>query len=125
MLSVDLLIITLFTNAAVELLRHDVRLQDLRVRWNTTGTRLTSRVLRCGFCSSFWAAALAVCLVGPKVAFPQHRVTLIPYLLAAIFAAARAAQLLNDWGHRFSRSPRRPEEQPDGSEDTSTRPDAR
>ena len=106
----DLVIVILCTNALVELLRHDTRLSDLRILWQTSPD-FWSRVLRCGFCSSFWAAFVTTfVLVGPRVVFPEYRVTLLPYLLAAGLAAARAAQLLNDRAHSFSRSPTRPED---------------
>jgi hypothetical protein len=65
-----LLVAILCTNSLVEILRHAHWLSDWRVFWNTT-PHFRSRLLRCGFCSSYWAAGLTTLfLVGPAVVFP-------------------------------------------------------
>lgn len=109
MTPVDLIIAVLATSAIVEVFRHSHLLSEWRVYWNTT-PHFCSRLLRCGFCLSYWAAgAVVIGLMGPATAWPQCRASQLAYLVAAALAAARAAQLLNDLTHAWSRSPRREE----------------
>ncbi len=108
MLFVDLLIGVGAANAIVELLRHDVRLQDLR-DWADTAESFWAKVLSCGFCSSFHAGLIvAFIMLLPKLlGFPLWWIT---YCVALALALARYAQILNDVLHSYSRSPGRPDE---------------
>lgn len=105
----DLIVAALATGAIVEGLRHGSLLSDLRVAWETTST-FTSRLLRCGFCSSYWAGAVAAVLVGPHMVFPDFWPFTFFYCVAVGLAAVRLANIINDLVHRFSRSPQRDEE---------------
>lgn len=101
---VDLLISCLAVNSIVELIRHDARLEEWRVYWYTT-PYFWSRVLRCGFCTSYWAAiAVGLLYLVPEMLGPGWP-TSTGRLVVDILAFARAAQLLNDLTHRHQRYP--------------------
>jgi hypothetical protein len=92
---VDLLLVALAAGAIVEIARHDPRLSEKRVQWETAG-HWSGKLLTCGFCFSYWAAAAAVLLL------PIHPIVLW-------LAAVRLSNLISDLSHACCRSPRRPE----------------
>jgi hypothetical protein len=90
----DFVVIVLCAASLVALLQNDPRLFEWRARWQTS-TGYWGRLLRCAFCSSYWAAGISLLLVLPHVVFPHSYATLPSYLVAITLAAARAAQLAN------------------------------
>lgn len=108
----------LAANGAVEVWRHGSIFADARAR-HEAGDRFVDRLLTCPFCLSVWCGLAAVWAVFGAETFPREPLPHQPFVLwagAAVvamtaqflacgLACARAAQLLNDWSHPWSRSP--------------------
>jgi len=87
-----------------ELIRHDVRLNEILIRWESGIRSKFSNfwfsLLICGFCLSHWTTG-AILLLWFLVPYGEFAVI--------FFAVVRLANLINDIFHRYSRSPDRPE----------------
>lgn len=108
----DLYIMVMATMAITELVRHDHRFADLRSKGQILNT-LWGQVINCGWCFSHWAAIWVVCvMVGPKVVLQWLGYPVWPgiptYMLAAILAVVRTANIVNDLTHWYNRTPDRP-----------------
>jgi hypothetical protein len=117
---ISLIVGILCTNALTELVRHDGRLTDFRIKMETLDggpvQRFLKGVIGCGWCLSHWMAIItAFILIGPYAFYPHVFVHKLLYLVAFALAITRGANLLNDYWRPFSRTPKAPERDSNGT----------
>lgn len=101
-------------NGLVEVWHHSELFAGPRAR-HEAGHRFVDRLLSCPFCLSVWcgwAAVLALAApwwLGTLLGRPGELAGAVPRLLACGLAAARGANLLNDWCWGWQRTPGRKE----------------
>lgn len=111
MTPVDLIILALACNLAVETWHHSSLFADWRAYFEAAETRL-SELLGCPYCLSHWTS-LALCLYYLGVAtlryWPGLPAVWVSVLQTPVIfmAVARIAQLLNDFTFRVNRTPGR------------------